>query len=65
MPTIALFWADGQRTLADVIDCVELETGIRAPEYIARYFEIWERLGAIEWKRQKERYKMELEHSEM
>lgn len=49
VPTIALYWADGQRTLSEIVDRVELETGVRVPEYIAGYFEILAELGTIEW----------------
>jgi hypothetical protein len=47
LPTLALYWADGHRDLAGIIDQVEFETGIRAPEYIAGYFEILAELGVI------------------
>jgi hypothetical protein len=49
VPTIALFWADGQRTLAEIVNQVELETGIHAPEYISGYFAILAELGTIKW----------------
>jgi hypothetical protein len=47
--TLALFWTDGQRTLADIVNQVELETGVHASKYIADYFEILAELEAIEW----------------
>jgi len=49
VPTIALYWADGQRTLAEIVNLVELETGARAAAYLAGYFEILAELGAVEW----------------
>jgi aminopeptidase YwaD len=49
LPTIALYWADGRRTLAQIVSQTELETGVRAPEYISDYFEILAELGTIEW----------------
>jgi hypothetical protein len=49
LPTLALFWADGQRSMAEIIDCVELETGVRAPDYITDYFDLLAELGTIEW----------------
>ncbi len=49
LPTLALYWADGQRTVAEIVDRVELETDIKAPEYIGDYLEILAELGAIEW----------------
>lgn len=47
LPSLALFWADGQRTLVEIATQVELETGVRAPQYIADYFEILSDLGMI------------------
>jgi len=49
LPTLALYWANGQRTVAEIIDRVELETGVRAPDYIADYFGILADLEAIAW----------------
>jgi hypothetical protein len=49
LPTIALYWADGRRTLAQIVNQTELETGVRAPDYISDYFEILAELGAIAW----------------
>ncbi len=39
LPVVALYWADGQRTLAEIMDLVELETGQRDAELMVRYFE--------------------------
>lgn len=44
----AVYWADGKRTLADIVEKVELETGLRDPEYIERYFRLLARLGLVE-----------------
>jgi len=41
---LAEYWADGKRSLLDIIDLVELETGIRASELLVEYFRI---LGKI------------------
>jgi len=49
LPVLALFWANGGRSLAEIARQVELETGVSAPEYIADYFEILAKLEAIEW----------------
>ncbi len=49
LPTIALYWADGQRTLAEIVNQVELETGVRAPAYIAGYFEMLAELDVLDW----------------
>jgi len=48
MPTLALYWADGQRDLSEIADLVELETGFWAPEYIRGYFEILVELGMVD-----------------
>jgi hypothetical protein len=47
--TLALFWADGQRTVAEIATLVELETGIQAAAPIADYFDILVQLEAVEW----------------
>jgi hypothetical protein len=49
LPSLALFWADGQRTLVEIAQLVELEAGVRAPEYIADYFGILSDLGMMAW----------------
>jgi hypothetical protein len=49
LPVLALYWANGGRSLSEIVKQVELETGVRAPEYIADYFEILAELGVIEW----------------
>jgi aminopeptidase YwaD len=49
LPTLALYWADGKRDLAEIVRRVELECGVRAPEYITGYFEILADMGTIEW----------------
>ncbi len=37
---LAEYWADGKRSLLEIIGLVELETGIRASELIVEYFKI-------------------------
>jgi aminopeptidase YwaD len=49
LPTLSLYWVDGQRTVAEIVDRVELETGVRAPDLIADYFDILAELEAIAW----------------
>lgn len=49
LPVLALFWANGERSLAEIARQVEFETGVWAPDYISDYFEILAELGAIEW----------------
>lgn len=45
---VALYWADGRRTLAQVLDLVELETGVRDPAGLASYFKLLARLELID-----------------
>jgi aminopeptidase YwaD len=45
---IALFWADGRRTLGQILDLVELETEVRRPEALAAHFRVLARLGLVE-----------------
>jgi hypothetical protein len=45
--TLAEYWADGQRTILDIIKQVEMEIGIRDAELIVRQFELLDRLGLI------------------
>ena len=47
LPVVALYWADGQRTLAEIMDLVELETGQRDAELVVRYFEALARLELL------------------
>ncbi len=49
LPTLALYWADGKRNLAEIVRRVELECGVRAPEYITNYFEILAEMEMVEW----------------
>jgi aminopeptidase YwaD len=50
LPTLALFWADGQRDLGEIASLVELETGLWAPDYVAGYFEILTELDMVHGK---------------
>ena len=45
---VALYWADGTRTLAEILDLTELETHVRDPEGLVQYFELLARLELIE-----------------
>jgi hypothetical protein len=49
---VALYWADGQRTLAQILDLVELETGVRDAEGLTSYFKLLERLELVELRRE-------------
>ena len=45
--TLAEYWADGRRTALEVIELVELESGIRDAELIVRRFELLAQLGLL------------------
>jgi len=45
---VALYWADGLRTLAEILDLTELETHVRDPEGLLEYFKLLARLELIE-----------------
>src|SRR5262249_18086135 len=45
---VALYWADGVRTLAAILDLIELETGVRDADGLAAYFKLLARLELIE-----------------
>ncbi len=44
---LAEYWADGNRTALEIIDRIEMETGIRDAELIVRQFEMLARLGLL------------------
>jgi len=48
LPALALFWADGKRTLGEIIDLVELESGERAGELLIKHFELLEKMELVE-----------------
>lgn len=48
LPTLAEYWADGRRTALEIVDRVEMESGIRDAELIVRYFEILYQLGWVD-----------------
>lgn len=45
--TVAMYWMDGQRSLLEVADLTELETGSRDVEYLVRYTELLEEAGYV------------------
>lgn len=45
---LAEYWSDGRRTALDIIEQIELETGIRDAELIVRQFELLHTLGLVE-----------------
>ncbi|HNS52731.1 MAG TPA: DUF4910 domain-containing protein [Anaerolineae bacterium] len=47
LTTLALYWADGKRTLLEIADLVEMESGTRDPELLVAYFRLLEKLGLV------------------
>ncbi|MEI7769657.1 MAG: DUF4910 domain-containing protein [Chloroflexales bacterium] len=45
---IALYWADGRRTLGQILDLVELETQVRSAEGLHAHFAVLAELGLID-----------------
>ena len=45
---VALYWANGQRTLAQILDLVKLETGVRDPVGLESFFKLLERLKLVQ-----------------
>ena len=48
LPALALYWADGKRSLGEIIDLVELESGERAGELLVKHFELLQKMELIE-----------------
>jgi hypothetical protein len=44
---LAEYWADGRRTALEIIDLIELETGIRDAELVVRRFELLAQAGLL------------------
>ncbi|MEM4724932.1 MAG: hypothetical protein QXP01_07965, partial [Candidatus Hadarchaeum sp.] len=47
MSTVANYWADGKRTVAEIADLVELETGQRNVQLLVKHFALLARLGLM------------------
>nr|MBC7244401.1 DUF4910 domain-containing protein [Chloroflexota bacterium] len=47
MSTVANYWADGNRTVAEIADLVELETGQRNVQLLVKHFKLLARLGLV------------------
>jgi aminopeptidase YwaD len=45
---VALYWADGKRNLAEILDAVELETGVRDANGLLAYMQLLARLELLE-----------------
>ncbi|MBN1660713.1 MAG: DUF4910 domain-containing protein [Anaerolineae bacterium] len=43
--SLGIYWADGERTLLDIADLVEMEAGVRDMELLLRFFEMLEKVG--------------------
>jgi len=44
---LAEYWADGRRTALEIIDLIELETGVRDAELVVRRFELLAQMGLL------------------
>jgi hypothetical protein len=47
LTTLALYWADGARSVLEIADLVELESGQRDVELLLAYFRMLEQLGFV------------------
>ena len=45
---LALYWADGERTLGEIAEQVEMESGLRDDEYLVRHFQLLDELGLVD-----------------
>jgi hypothetical protein len=48
LPALAVYWADGKRSLLGIADLIELETGQRDVELLVEYFQTLARLNLVE-----------------
>jgi aminopeptidase YwaD len=48
LSTLALYWADGQRSLAEIIELVELESGERVGGFLVGHFELLKKMRLVE-----------------
>jgi len=47
LPTLAVYWADGKRSLLEIADLIELETGQRDVELLVEYFRTLGKLNLV------------------
>jgi hypothetical protein len=47
LPTLAVYWANGKRSLLEIADLVELETGQRDVELLVKYFQMLGKLNLV------------------
>jgi hypothetical protein len=48
LPTLAEYWADGRRSALDIIDLVEMESGVRDAELVVSFFELLHKVGWVD-----------------
>lgn len=48
VPTLAIYWADGKRTLLEIADRVEQEAGQRDVAMLLQYFRLLSKMGLVE-----------------
>ncbi|MCP4541262.1 MAG: DUF4910 domain-containing protein [Chloroflexi bacterium] len=48
IPELAMYWADGQRTVAEISQQVALETGLNVTDLLVEYFCFAEQIGLLE-----------------
>ena len=48
LPTLAVYWADGKRSLLEIADLIELETGQRDAELLVEYFQMLGKVNLVE-----------------
>ena len=47
LPTYLVYWADGQRTIAEIDHLAKMETGISDIDFALRYFQLLDKLGFV------------------
>jgi aminopeptidase YwaD len=47
LTTLALYWADGRRSVLDIVDLVEMEAGVRDIELLLAFFRLLEKAGRV------------------
>ena len=51
--SLSWFWVDGRRSLAEIADLVELESGARDDELLERYYSFLEKVGLVKLTRER------------
>jgi aminopeptidase YwaD len=49
IPVLAEYWADGRRTALEIVELIEMETGIRDAELVVNYFDLLQKLGLVSY----------------